>query len=200
MKTKSLVIAICLFAFATVYASVYASGIGSWKNYLSYYEPTEIEKANNILYILATNGLYAYNTNDKSIQTYDKTNGLSDCTIKHIKWNKYTKNLIIVYDNSNIDIMDLYGDIVNISDLYSKSMTEDKTVNDIYIYDKHAMLSTAFGIVDVNMEDMEISNTYNIEIYICSMIQPHTSAPPFFLQICTKSSTVSSIDCKCKVL
>lgn len=162
MKTKSLVIAICLFAFATVYAS----GIGSWKNYLSYYEPTEIEKANNILYILATNGLYTYNTNDKSIQTYDKTNGLSDCTIKHIKWNKYTKNLIIVYDNSNIDIMDLYGDIVNISDLYSKSMTEDKTVNDIYIYDKHAMLSTAFGIVDVNMEDMEISNTYNIGINI----------------------------------
>ena len=41
---------------------------GLWKSYLSYYEPTEIEQAgNNILYVLASNGLYAYNKTDKSV-------------------------------------------------------------------------------------------------------------------------------------
>lgn len=164
---KKIVLVFIIILLSTV--SMLADGVGTWKNYLSYYEPTEIEKGSgNMLYVLASNGLYTYNTNDQSLQTFDKTNGLSDCTISHIKWNKNTKNLIIVYDNANIDIM--YGnsnsDVVNISDYYSKSMTEDKTVNNIYIYGKHALLATAFGIVDVNMENCEISNTYNIGINV----------------------------------
>ena len=35
---------------------------------------------------------------------------------------------------------------------------------------------------------------YFIEIDICPMVKYHASAPPFFLHIITKSSTVSSID------
>lgn len=162
---KKIALAFIIILLSTV--SMLANGIGTWKNYLSYYEPTEIEKGSgNILYVLASNGLYTYNTNDQSIQTFDKVNGLSDCTISHIKWNKNTKNLIIVYDNANIDIMYGNSDIVNIPDYYSKSMTGDKTVNNIYIYGKHALLATAFGIVDVNMENCEISNTYNIGINV----------------------------------
>lgn len=162
---KKIALAFIIILLSTV--SMLANGIGTWKNYLSYYEPTEIEKGSgNILYVLASNGLYTYNTNDQSLQTFDKVNGLSDCTISHIKWNKNTKNLIIVYDNANIDIMYGNSDIVNIPDYYSKSMTGDKTVNNIYIYGKHALLATAFGIVDVNMENCEISNTYNIGINV----------------------------------
>lgn len=39
-----------------------------------------------------------------------------------------------------------------------------------------------------------------VEINVCSMIEYHANAPPFFLHTIIKSSTVSSIDCKCKVL
>ena len=35
---------------------------GLWKAYMAYAEPTEIEQANgNIIYVLASNGLYSYN-------------------------------------------------------------------------------------------------------------------------------------------
>lgn len=37
---------------------------------------------------------------------------------------------------------------------------------------------------------------YEVKINICSMIEFHVNAPPFFLQISTKSSTVSSMDCR----
>lgn len=140
-----------------------ADGVGTWRNYLSYYTPTEIEQGSgNIIFVLASNGLYSYNTNDQSLQTFDKVNALSDCTISHIKWNPTAKRLVIVYDNENIDIMDINGNVVNIPDYYSKSMIEDKTVNDIYIYGKHAYLSTGFGIVKLNVADEEISDTYNL--------------------------------------
>ena len=145
----------------------YANGIGTWRNYLAYSDVTEIEKGSgNIIFVLASKGLYSYNTNDKSIQTFDKVNALSDCTISHIKWNNYAKRLVIIYENENIDIMDINGNVVNVPDYFSKSMTEDKSVNDIYIYGKHALLSTGFGIVDINVENYEIANTYNIGINV----------------------------------
>lgn len=43
--------------------------------------------------------------NDKSILTYDKTNGLNDAGISFIAWNKSTKRLVIVYSNNNIDLL-----------------------------------------------------------------------------------------------
>lgn len=137
--------------------------VGTWKSYLSYYQPQQIVKAgSNIIFVRASNGLYNYNLNDHSITTYDKINTLSDTYISHIAWNQQVKRLIIVYQNSNIDLMDLNEDVTNISSFYSKSMTESKTVNNIYIHKQYAYLTTAFGIVKVNMERAEIAETYNL--------------------------------------
>ena len=151
------VLLFCLFTFLPLPAQV-----GTWKNYLAYHDITEIEKGGNMLYVLASNGLYTYNQNDQSIQTYDKVNGLSDCGISHIAWNNSAKQLLIIYNNYNIDLLDSKGTITNISDYYSKSMTVDKTVYSIYINNIYAYLSTGFGIVKVNVRDAEISDTYNL--------------------------------------
>ena len=158
---KNILMALIMMLFPYTYTN--AAGIGTWRNYLSYHDVTQIEKANNnMLYVLASNGLYSYNTNDHSLQTFDKANVLSDCEISIIKWNTSAKRLIIVYSNGNIDIMDNNANVINISDYYSKSMTEDKTVNDIYMYGKFAMMATGFGIVQINISNCEISNTYNL--------------------------------------
>lgn len=56
-----------------------------WKAYLAYSDPTEIERASgNLIYVLASEGLYSYDASDRSLQTYDKTTVLSDCSIAHI--------------------------------------------------------------------------------------------------------------------
>ena len=36
--------------------------IGTWHNYLAYHDITEIEKGGKMLYVLASNNLYSYNT------------------------------------------------------------------------------------------------------------------------------------------
>lgn len=137
--------------------------IGTWRAYISYYEPQQIAKAgSNTLFVRASNSLYSYNLNDQSITTYDKMNSLSDTYITLIAWNQQVKQLIIIYQNSNIDLIDLDGNVTNISSLYAKSMTEDKTVNTVYIYGKYAYLGTGFGVVKVNMDYAEISDTYNL--------------------------------------
>ena len=141
---------------------IYAATIGTWKNYLAYSDITEIEKGGNILYILASGGLYSYNSNDNSILTYDKTNGLSDSGIVHIAWNSAAKKLLIVYSNYNIDLLNNNGQIENISDYYSKTMTVDKTIYSIDINGIYAYISTGFGIVKLNVRQCEISDSYNL--------------------------------------
>lgn len=134
-----------------------------WKSYLAYSEPTEIERASgNVIYVLASEGLYSYDTSDQSLQTYDKMNALSDCGIAHIAWCQKAKRLVIVYSNHNIDLLEANGNVVNMADYMNKTMTTDKTVNDIYVDGAYAYLSTGFGIVKINVANGEISDTYQL--------------------------------------
>ena len=135
---------------------------GIWHNYLAYHEVQNICDADGELYVQASNALYSYNLTDQSITTYDKVNGLNDTYITHIKWNPTAKRLIIVYKNQNIDVMEKGGGVTNLSALYQKSMTDDKTVNSIYIYNQYAYLACGFGIVKVDMQRIEISESYNL--------------------------------------
>ena len=134
--------------------------IGTWRNYLSYYNIQQIKAAGDDIFVLASNGLYQYNKNDQSIVTYDRVNGLTDTNITHIAWCPKAKRLVAVYKNSNIDLIETNGNITNISDLYTKVMTGDKTVSSIRIDGVYAYLICGFGIVKVNVERAEIAESY----------------------------------------
>jgi len=157
MMITVLLFVICHLSFCPASAQ-----IGTWHNYLAYNEVQDICEADDELYVLASNDLYSYNKSDQSIITYDKVNGLSDTYITHIKWNPKAQRLLIVYQNQNIDMMEKGGGVVNLSDLYQKSMTDDKTVNSIYVNEQYAYLACGFGIVKVDMERIEISESYNL--------------------------------------
>lgn len=141
--------------------------IGTWRNYLAYSDVQEIQAANsNDIFVMASNGLYKYNTQDQSIQTYDKTNGLNDTDISHIKWCQQAKRLVVTYSNSNIDLVETNGNITNINDLYKKAITGDKTINNITISNQYAYLSTGFGVIKLNVTDAVISETYMLNFAV----------------------------------
>lgn len=157
---KTIILTTIFLLVAVGYAN---SQTGKWKSYLSYDQPTEIEEASgNILYVLASKGLYSYNKNDHSLQIYDKTTVLNDCGIAHIAWCKAAKRLVIVYENHNIDLLEQNSNVLNMADYLNKSMTSDKTVYGIDISGKYAYLATGFGIVKLNVADAEISDTYQL--------------------------------------
>ena len=134
--------------------------IGTWHNYLAYHDIQQIQAAGDELFVMASNDLYQYNKQDQSIVTYDKVNGLSDTYITQIKWCQQAKRLVIVYSNSNIDLLQTNSSVTNISDIYSKAITGDKTINSIYIDGQYAYLACGFGIVKLNVKDAEISESY----------------------------------------
>ena len=154
---KKSIIALLLL---TVICHLSSAQIGTWKNYLAYHDIQQIQAAGDYLFVLASNDLYQYNKNDQSIVTYDKVNGLSDTYITHIRWCPQAKRLIAVYSNMNIDLVDTNGNTTNISDIYTKVITGDKSLQSIRIDGVYAYLVCGFGIVKVNMQRAEIADTY----------------------------------------
>lgn len=157
MKTITLLITIL---FMTLPLS--AIDKGSWEIYTSYNDITEIEPAGNQVFALASNGLFSYHIKNGSVTTYDKANTLSDFDINHIAWNKNTKKLVITYTNGNIDLLDTNGNVVNVPDLYLKSMTDNKQINHINISGANVYLSLSFGIIKLDTKEGKILDTYKL--------------------------------------
>lgn len=158
MKKLFSIFVLALFSHLTMNAGI----IGEWTVYPAFGDITEVETAGTHTYVLASGGLFSYNSADQSVTVYDKSKTLSDCDIAHIAWCQAAKRLVIVYSNQNIDLLEANGDVINISDYYSKSMTEDKTINGIDINGKHAYLSTGFGIIQIDVANAYIKNTYDL--------------------------------------
>lgn len=152
-------ILLCMIAFMAFAMETHAQ----WKAYLSYYEPKEIEQANDgIIYVLASGGLFSYSTQDQEVRTYDKTTLLSDCQISHISWCKSAKKLVIAYDDYNIDLLSQNDDVVNMPAYMNTSMTADKTINSVDIHGNDAYISTNFGIVRLNVANASFTDTYQL--------------------------------------
>ena len=147
-------------AAALAIAATASAQIGTWRAYMAYSKPQKIAAAGQKLFVLASNDLYIYNKSDQSIVTLDRTNGLSDTYITQMAWCPEARRLVAVYQNSNIDLVDANGGVVNMAELYNKNMTEDKTVNAITIAGRHAYLATKFGAMKINVAGAEVSETY----------------------------------------
>ena len=152
-------ILLCMIALMAFAMETHAQ----WKAYLSYYEPKEIEQANDgMIYVLASGGLFSYSTQDQEVRIYDKTTLLSDCQISHIAWCKSAKKLVIAYDDYNIDLLSQNDDVVNMPAYMNTSMTVDKTINSVDIHGNDAYISTNFGIVRLNVTNASFSDTYQL--------------------------------------
>lgn len=151
----------CILVFAIFFhCSLYAQD-WRWKSYLAYYNTTLVAEANNNVFAVADGSLYCYNKEDQSLQTYSRLNGLSDVTITQLGYNSDVNTLLLVYDNGNID---LWGDdgIYNLPFLKNSTTVQEKTVNSYFFNNEYAYIAAQFGIMVVNMQKKEVTDTYRI--------------------------------------
>lgn len=145
--------------------------IGTWKSFPAYSFLSQIESAKEKVYSVSWGNLFSYNIEDQSISLYTKENGLNDATISKIKYDAESNQLLIAYENANIDIIENNGDkIYNIPDLMNKTLTASKTINDIYFHKERAYVSTNFGILVINMKKKEVAETYTFNQKVINTI------------------------------
>lgn len=161
-RYRFLTLILLLLTFFATPHNVMADAIGTWKLYPCYSDIKEIVPAGDDIFVLASGNLYSYNIKDNSITTYEKTTCLTSNDITHIAWVNNAKRLVVSYSDYTFDLLSLNQEVTNIRDLADKQMTGDKTINDIYVYGKHAYISTGFGIIKLNVVDEYIADSYNL--------------------------------------
>ncbi len=137
------------------------AAMGNWKMHFAYNDISDLVQSSNKVYALTSGALFSVDKEDNTLELYSKITGLNGGVIAGIEFDKVNNQLIICYNNGNIDLMTSSG-IVNIPDFYNKVINSSKVVNYIEIYDNKAYLSFSFGIIVLNLERKEIAETYYI--------------------------------------
>ncbi len=135
--------------------------IGQWRPELSYNKGLDVADAEEKVYAIANGNLFSYSKSDNSIERLSKVNGWSDIGVSAINYSKDRKVLVVAYANSNLDLLEK-DVVVNISDIKSKQILGDKSVNNIFFDGDFAYLACGFGIIKLNIVKKEIADTYYI--------------------------------------
>ena len=134
--------------------------MGGWQTMFSYYGTSQLTQSKDKIYAVSNGNMFSIDKEYNSIELYSKLTGLSDGEISLIEYNESKDVLLICYSDLNIDILK-NGEIFNIPDLKNKEI-QSKTVNSISFDGNKAYLSCGFGIMEIDLAKIEISNTYNL--------------------------------------
>ena len=155
-------IKINIFIFLIILKLVAFSQVkpGQWVDHLSYDYSNGVVKVGKTVYASNGFGLSKYDDFDNSIEKLTKINGLSDVGIKLLRKNDYNNKVMVIYNNTNIDVIEPDEKIVNISDIKRKIIQGKKYINEVYFKDNFAYISCGFGIVVFDTDKLEIKDTY----------------------------------------
>lgn len=134
--------------------------VGDWQAHLSYNNITVIEPAGNRIYAGGESGFFYYDQEANQNVTIDKSDGMSDLSITALHFVENLNILVIGYENGNIDLLMDGTTIFNINNIKNSSIQGKKQVNDIMDDGRNAFLACGFGVVKIDLVNLEIAETY----------------------------------------
>lgn len=155
------IIRLCTLILLMMLSSIHHLYAGDWKIYASYHNATQAVKTDARIFVLANGNLYSYDTEDQTVELYDKTNALSDCGITHIAYSSATQRLVALYENGNIDLIGMNHTRWNMPDL-KKKVLDDKTINELKVVDGEALISLNSGLVLLNLKEGYFVDMYTL--------------------------------------
>ncbi|MRG46262.1 hypothetical protein GFS24_14160 [Chitinophaga sp. SYP-B3965] len=133
--------------------------IGQWREHFPYRQAIAIAAGPAVVYCATPFSLFSVSQPDNEITRYSKVNGLHDAGITSIGYHESSQALVIAYNNSNLDIL-RKENIINIPEILLRQTSGDKRIYHIAFWGNHAYLSTGIGIIAVNLDRYEITDTY----------------------------------------
>ncbi len=131
--------------------------IGSWRMHLSYQSAIGVAKGDKI-YTATKQGIFTTD-NTQNFEYFNKLTGLSNAALTKICWDSSSSQLIIVYNNSNIDVIK-GGLVKNINDIFRSNINGNKKINAVYAQSGLAYFSTSIGVVVADLTKYEIKETW----------------------------------------
>jgi ligand-binding sensor domain-containing protein len=141
--------------------------IGAWKSYLPYKDGRLVTQSDDKI-IYATNfSVMTIGKEDFLIETLSKVDGFNDISVSQMAYNDNLDQLVLSYDNNNIDIVE-EDEVINVPDIKQNTNIQgDTRINDIYIsLNDKAYFSAGFGIVEYDLSRLEFGFTTFTELVV----------------------------------
>lgn len=160
MTTKVIKIYIFLSILFSNYLVFSQIPVGSFREHLPYRSFFHVAVSPDKVYASTQKNLMVLDkTNNYEKSTLSKIDGLSEIGIENIYYLSSTNQLLIVYNNSNLDFYK-NDEIVNIADIKNKQIIGSKKINS-YLEDGNLLyLATGFGIVVIDLAKFLIKDTW----------------------------------------
>ena len=138
--------------------------IGEWKSHLPYKLAHDIAQDDSKIYFTTESSLFTINKDDNQTDFFSKVDGLSDVGSNIIKYDKYNDVLLMVYANSNLDIIST-DEVFNLPFILTSQAVGDKQVYDVYVDSEDVTyLAMGFGLKVLNVKDKEFGDEVKAEI------------------------------------
>lgn len=129
-----------------------------WSNINTYNQVVDLAYYGQKFYCATESGFFIHHKDENYTETFSKAKGMNDIDLTALDYDPTTKNLIIGYKNSNIDLWDGYR-FRNISDLRLANITGNKQIYHILAYQGKAYISTGVGLIILDIKDRKIDKT-----------------------------------------
>jgi hypothetical protein len=152
----------CLYAalFPSTIFSQTEIPVGTWRAHLSYNKIIAVAEGADFIYAASEMGIIFFNKTDKNIETLNKLNGLSDSGITSLAYDNVSKQLVVTYENGNIDFIHERA-VTNLSRLKDlNTIAGTKRINYAIARDGLAWLATDYGVVVLDLARQEIKETW----------------------------------------
>ena len=153
-------VAMCMMGSCPCFGQDQQIPVGSWRAHLSYNNIVSIAIADDVIFGASRMGILMFDKTEHTVSTLSKVNGLSSANITDIAFNNSGRQLVIAYEDGNLDVLH-DNTITNFSRLKDVSIaTGSKRINDILVSADFAYLATDYGIVVFDMKQNELRETW----------------------------------------
>lgn len=144
--------------------------VGSWRQFASFATVDKLIDTDSKVYFLTCGQLYSYDKDNDETYCYSSGNRLSDSNITDIYYNAVKKQLVVVYSNSNIDVIDRDDRVYNMPDIKDASLDMVPVINDIAFDGDRFFAVTNFGIVAFDIKKMEVISAGNYRMNLTNVM------------------------------
>ncbi|MDE6311428.1 MAG: hypothetical protein K2L96_06380 [Muribaculaceae bacterium] len=100
-----------------------------------------------------------YSEDDAETYHYANSDAVASVDVSSIHYNPDTRQLLVVYSDYNIDIIDADGSVHNMSAIRDAVLTTAKDIEDVAFYGDEAYIATNFGLVVVDMKSATVKQS-----------------------------------------
>lgn len=170
MTAKHLATVFCLCLFPVFFFGQNKLTIGQWREHLPFRSGISVAQSDTRVYYGTPHALLIVDKADHSLQKFTKVEGLSQVGVNLVKYNKLSKVLVVVYENSIIDLVKEDGIFTLLNIPKSNIISGEKKVYDIFMAnDSLAYLAANYGISILNLHSGLFPNTTKTPVEVNSV-------------------------------